>query len=186
MTFWVNTLFVFIMVLPFFVKGVISTFLVDGVLKYEVKHKLAVYLLLALFGTGIGVFETVVGVSGDVVMIGEIETILMHVVTIIVLAVSIKAKWWKKIIVSLLAVDIIASVDQIFEVLSEQLIDGPDWDSVMTATIMVMLFRILILALEFAFLYSSQYQMLCIIFDFCFLSMIDLLLLSLLLTDCRT
>ena len=155
MTFPVNALFVFLLILPFFIKGILAMFLVDGVLKYEVKHKLAVYISLALFGACLGVFEALFSVSNDGadIIIGDIETILIYGVTIIVLAVNIKAKWWKKIIVAFLAVDIIASVDDIFDVLGEQLNFWPRWDSIMLVTIAYIIFRFVIQLLEFAFLY---------------------------------
>ena len=141
----VQTLFVFLLILPFFIKGILAMFLVDGVLKYEVKHKLAVYISLALLGAGLGLFEAFVSVSRDGadIIIGDIETILIYGITIIILAINIKAKWWKKIIVAFLAVDIIASVDQIFDVLSEQINVSPNWDSLVFVTIVFILFRFL-------------------------------------------
>ena len=123
MTFAVNSLVIFLIMLPFFIKGALATFMVDGVLKYEVKHKRIVYISLALFGATFGAIEAVISVSSnsDVVFIGELESIIIYGVTIIVLAIFIKAKWWKKILVSFLAVDILLSVDSIFEFIRDQI-----------------------------------------------------------------
>jgi len=155
MKFLVNCLFVFLIVLPFFIKGVLATFLVDGVLKYQVKHKKAVYILLALIGAGFGAFESIVSVSneGNDIIIGEVESLILYGVMVIVLAVSINTKWWKKIVISFLAVDILTSVDQIFEVLGEQIVGSNNWNTMSIAMSVVILLGLLIQLLEFAFLY---------------------------------
>ena len=155
MTFWINALYVFLIILPYFIKGVMAVFLVDGVLKYEVRHKIAVYLFLAVSGSAYGAAAALISVAdkGSDIIIGEVETLIIYGVTAVILAANIKAKWWKKIIVSFLAVDIIISVDQIFDVLSEQIIDFTPWATKILSMVIVIVFRLLIQGLEFAFLY---------------------------------
>ena len=162
MTFAVNSLVVFLLMLPYFVQGALATFMVDGVLKYEVKHKRIVYISLALFGATFGAVEAVIGVSSasDVIFIGELESLLIYGVTVIVLAIFIKAKWWKKILVSFLSVNILLSVDSIFEVIRDQIAERvsdeifalfPEATSLIS--LLVMIFSSLFIELlEFAFL----------------------------------
>ena len=155
MTFWVNLLFVFLIVLPFFMKGVLVVYLIDEVLKYEVRHKIAVYISLASTGIAFGVFETIVNVStdGHDVIIRKAETLIVYAIMIIILAISLKTKWWKKIVVSFLAVTILTSVEDIFDILCDQIIGSINWDLELAQVLMIIFFRVLILFLEFGFLY---------------------------------
>ena len=155
MTFWVNALFVFLIVLPFFMKGILGVYLLNDVLKYEVRHKIAVYISLALTGVAFGVFETLVNVSdGDSnIIIRKYETLAVYAIMIVILALSLKTKWWKKIVVSFLAVTILTSFEDIFDILSDQIIGSINWKLQMVQVIMVILFRVLVQLLEFGFLY---------------------------------
>ena len=121
MTFWINALFVFFIMLPYFINGVLATYMVDSVLKYEVKHKKFVYLILALAGTIYGIFAAITSVSGSGtnIIIDLMDMMMIYGSAIIVLAININAKWWKKILIAFLAIDILTSVNHIFDILSD-------------------------------------------------------------------
>ena len=93
MTFWLNVLYVFLVMLPLVFEGIITTYFVDGVLKYEVRHKRLVYLILALIGAGYGAAKALIGFGSedDMIIINDIEAFAIMAVTIISLAVFIKA-----------------------------------------------------------------------------------------------
>ena len=158
----VNILIVFLVMLPYFIQGALATFMVDGVLKYEVKHKRIVYISLALFGATFGAVEALIGVAreSDVVFIGELESLLIYGVIVVVLAIFIKAKWWKKILVAFFSVEILNSVDSIFGVIREQISDQVSdaiFDHFPGATslisLLIVIFSSLVFELlEFAFL----------------------------------
>lgn len=155
MTFWLNALYVFLVMLPLVFEGIITTYFVDGVLKYEVRHKRLVYLILALIGAGYGAAKALIGFGSedDMIIINDIEAFAIMAVTIISLAVFIKAKWWKKIVVAFLAFDIIMAVNEIFSTLSDQIVFTFSWSSQVAIMAFFVLFNLLILLLEFAFLY---------------------------------
>lgn len=155
MTFWLNALYVFLVMLPLVFEGIITTYFVDGVLKYEVRHKRLVYLILALIGAGYGAAKALIGFGSedDMLIINDIEAFAIMAVTIISLAVFIKAKWWKKIVVAFLAFDIIMAVNEIFSTLSDQIVFTFSWSSQVAIMAFFVLFNLLILLLEFAFLY---------------------------------
>lgn len=155
MTFWLNALYVFLVMLPLVFEGIITTYFVDGVLKYEVRHKRLVYLILALIGAGYGAAKALIGFGSedDMIIINDIEAFAIMAVTIISLAVFIKAKWWKKIVVAFLAFDIIMAVNEIFSTLSDQIVFTSSWSSQVAIMAFFVLFNLLILLLEFAFLY---------------------------------
>lgn len=155
MTFWLNVLYVILIMLPLVFEGIITTYFVDGVLKYEVRHKRFVYLLLALLGAGYGAAKALIGFesAADMVIINDIEAIAIMAFTILILAVFIKAKWWKKIVVAFLAFDIISSVNEIFSILADQIVFSFSWSSKVAVMAFFVLFNLLILLLEFAFLY---------------------------------
>ncbi len=155
MTFWLNALYVFLVMLPLVFEGIITTYFVDGVLKYEVCHKRLVYLILALIGAGYGAAKALIGFGSedDMIIINDIEAFAIMAVTIISLAVFIKAKWWKKIVVAFLAFDIIMAVNEIFSTLSDQIVFTFSWSSQVAIMAFFVLFNLLILLLEFAFLY---------------------------------
>jgi len=155
MTFWLNALYVFLIMLPLVFEGIITTYFVDGVLKYEVRHKRLVYLILALIGAVYGAAKALIGFGSedDMVIINDIEAFAIMAVTIISLAVFIKAKWWKKIVVAFLAFDIIMAVNEIFSTLSDQIVFTFSWSSKVAIMAFFVLFNLLILLLEFAFLY---------------------------------
>ena len=155
MTMLTNALLLFLVMLPFFITGVLAVFMVDGVLKYEVKHKLVIYISLACFGAVVGAVEALIGAKNEdgIVFINEFVTLIIYGVTVVVLAVNIKAKWWKRIIVSFLAIDILISVDQVFEHIREVLFDASFFGGGLQGLIVNILFLFLIQLLEFAFLY---------------------------------
>ena len=155
MTFWLNALYVFLVMLPLVFEGIITTYFVDGVLKYEVRHKRLVYLILALIGAVYGAAKALIGFGSedDMLIINDIEAFAIMAVTIISLAVFIKAKWWKKIVVAFLAFDIIMAVNEIFSTLSDQIVFTFSWSSQVAIMAFFVLFNLLILLLEFAFLY---------------------------------
>lgn len=155
MTFWLNALYVFLVMLPLVFEGIITTYFVDGVLKYEVRHKRLVYLILALIGAVYGAAKALIGFGSedDMIIINDIEAFAIMAVTIISLAVFIKAKWWKKIVVAFLAFDIIMAVNEIFSTLSDQIVFTFSWSSQVAIMAFFVLFNLLILLLEFAFLY---------------------------------
>ena len=155
MTMLINALLLFLVMLPFFITGVLAVFMVDGVLKYEVKHKAVIYISLACFGAAVGAVEALIGARNEdgIVFINEFVTLIIYGVTVVVLAVNIKAKWWKRIIVSFLAIDILISVDQVFEHIREVLFDASFFGGGLQGPIVNILFLFLIQLLEFAFLY---------------------------------
>ena len=155
MTFWLNALFVFLIMLPYFINGVLATYMVDSVLKYEVKHKKFVYLILALSGTVYGIFAAITSVSdsGTNIIIDLMDMMMIYGSAIIVLAININAKWWKKILIAFLAIDILTSVNHIFDILSDQIIFNRTWNTRLLAMVIIILFRLLFQFLEFVFLY---------------------------------
>ena len=155
MTFWLNVLYVVLIMLPLVFEGIITTYFVDGVLKYEVRHKRVVYLLLALLGAGYGAAKALIGFGSeeDSIIINDIEAIAIMAITIIILAIFIKIKWWKKIVVAFLAFDIISVVNEIFSTLANQIVFSFSWSSRVAVMAFFVLFNLLILLLEFAFLY---------------------------------
>ena len=155
MTFWLNVLYVVLIMLPLVFEGIITTYFVDGVLKYEVRHKRVVYLLLALLGAGYGAAKALIGFGSeeDSIIINDIEAIAIMAITIIILAIFIKIKWWKKIVVAFLAFDIISGVNEIFSTLANQIVFSLSWSSQVAVMAFFVLFNLLILSLEFAFLY---------------------------------
>ena len=155
MTFWLNVLFVFLIMLPYFINGVLATYMVDSVLKYEVKHKKFVYLILALSGTVYGIFAAITSVSdsGTNIIIDLMDMMMIYGSAIIVLAININAKWWKKILIAFLAIDILTSVNHIFDILSDQIIFNRTWNTRLLAMVIIILFRLLFQFLEFVFLY---------------------------------
>ena len=155
MTFWINVLFVFLIMLPYFINGVLATYMVDSVLKYEVKHKKFVYLILALAGTVYGIFAAITSVSGSGtnIIIDLMDMMMIYGSAIIVLAININAKWWKKILISFLAIDILTSFNHIFDILSDQIIYNRTWNTRILAMVIIILCRLLFQFLEFVFLY---------------------------------
>lgn len=155
MTFWVNVLFVFLVTLPYMINGVLAMYLVDSVLKYEVKHKKIIYLVLALSSTVYGIMAAITSVAeGEAnIIIDILDILLIYGSAIIVLAININAKWWKKILIAFLAIDILTSVNHIFDILSDQIIFNRTWNTRLLAMIIIILFRFLFQFLEFVFLY---------------------------------
>ena len=155
MTFWVNVLFVFLVTLPYMINGVLAMYLVDSVLKYEVKHKKIIYLVLALSSTVYGIMAAITSVAeGEAnIIIDILDILLIYGSAIIALAININAKWWKKILIAFLAIDILTSVNHIFDILSDQIIFNRTWNTRLLAMIIIILFRFLFQFLEFVFLY---------------------------------
>ena len=131
MTFYYGVVYAIINFVNYGVNGYLTVYMVDGVLKYEVKHKKILYPLITAFSALYsGIVSLVHLMQNDPILyMGTVNMFVLGVFIISVFAVFTKTKWWKRIIVVISALLTISAVDDVFLILRNQISLTFGWDS---------------------------------------------------------
>lgn len=123
MTFYIGVVYAIINFVNYGVNGYLTVYLVDGVLKYEVKRKKIIYPLITAFSALYsGIVSLVHLMQNDPILyMGTVNMFVLGVFIISVTSVFTKTKWWKRIVVLLSACLIISVVDDVFLILRNQI-----------------------------------------------------------------
>lgn len=144
-----------LILIHYVLKGFLAVYIVDGVLKYEIKYKRSIYAICMIL---CGVYSMIwVGVhlySGYAITDLDVdEDFMVHAALTFLILVFVKTKWWKKIFVSFSALETLAVIEDIFIVIRDQLDQTLAWKGDAIRTAIFVLAVINLLVIEFGFFY---------------------------------
>ena len=136
-------------------KGLLAIYIVDGVLKYEMKYKRAMYIMSAVISVVTAEVWVVAHYVGGtpIADLNIDEDFTIHAALTFLVLFFVKTKWWKKIFVSFSALEILAAVEDIFIVIRNQLDQALAWQRSVPRAIVFVVSCLLLLVIEFAFFY---------------------------------
>ena len=142
-----------LILIHYVLKGFLAVYIVDGVLKYEVKYKRSIYAICMIL---CAVYSMIwVGVhlySGFAITDLDVdEDFTVHAALTFLILVFVKTKWWKKIFVSFSALEMLAVIEDIFIVIRDQIDQTLAWKGDSVRTIIFVLAGINLLVIEFGF-----------------------------------
>ena len=136
-------------------KGLLSIYIVDGVLKYEMKYKRAMYILSALMSVVTAEVWVVAHYMGGtpIADLNVDEDFTIHAALTFLVLFFVKTKWWKRIFVAFSSLEILAAVEDIFIVIRDQLDQALAWQRSVPRTIVFIVSCLILLVVELAFFY---------------------------------
>ena len=136
-------------------KGLLSIYIVDGVLKYEMKYKRAMYILSALMSVVTAEVWVVAHYMGGtpIADLNVDEDFTIHAALTFQVLFFVKTKWWKRIFVAFSSLEILAAVEDIFIVIRDQLDQALAWQRSVPRTIVFVVSCLILLVVELAFFY---------------------------------
>ena len=136
-------------------KGLLSVYIVDGVLKYEMKYKRAMYILSAVLSVVTAEVWVVAHYIGGspIKDLNVDEDFTIHAALTFLVLFFVKTKWWKKIFVAFSGLEILAAVEDIFIVIRDQLDQALAWNGSVARTVFFVTSVLMLLVIEFSFFY---------------------------------
>jgi len=136
-------------------KGLLSIYIVDGVLKYEMKYKRAMYVLSAVMSVVTAEVWVVAHYMGGtpIADLNVDEDFTIHAALTFLVLFFVKTKWWKRIFVAFSSLEILAAVEDIFIVIRDQLDQALAWQRSVPRTIVFIVSCLILLVVELAFFY---------------------------------
>lgn len=107
--------------MPVVCSVLLLDYFIDGVLKYRFKNRKLVYIMSMAVSLSMAVMAILTRTTDNTVVIDSKEgfTIILYVALAILLVAELSGKIWRRIVVVLLSLGIIASFDEIFTYLRE-------------------------------------------------------------------
>lgn len=158
MTLQTALVYAFLILLHYVLKGFLAIYIVDGVLRYPVKYKRAMYVVCmvlcavySMIWVGVHLYSRFPITDLDVD-----EDFTIHAALTFLVLFFVKTKWWKKIFVAFSALEILAVIEDIFIVVRDQLDYFLDWKDNVFKTVVFICVVIALLIVEFGFFYMLK------------------------------
>ena len=146
---------IIMVMMPVVCSVLLLDYFIDGVLKYRFKNRKLVYIMSMAVSLSMAVMAILTRAADNTVVIDAKEgfTVILYVALAILLVAELSGKIWRRIVVVLLSLGIIASFDEIFTYLREIVysILSPDNALSWVRLGIYLTFDILALALEVVF-----------------------------------
>ena len=130
MTFTQSVVFAILITIDYGLEGFLTIYLVDGIYKYQVKHKRVIYPVILVFGMLFTCTYMVTHIlkNDPADDLGVVETLLLQCIEVAVLIIFTNTKWWKKLIIAVCSVLTSSAVGDVFVVIRSQTSRTLGWE----------------------------------------------------------
>ena len=154
MNIWLNVFYTILIILPLMCYGPLTVYLIDGVLRYKVIRKPLTYISTASVGIVLGIVKSWVKYTEDTAVVLDVfEMICLLGIISLILYFNMKDKWWRKIIIIILASGIITNINEIFSILKDQFFEHLPWSNAIVVMLVFTLYELIWRLIEFLFFY---------------------------------